>query len=141
MKKEIAELWVKALRSGEYKQARGKLKVVDSSESDTSEVTRYCCLGVLCELYRLQTGRGEWVRGDTDVGPTALTQFKDSSNGEAMMSYGDLIPTVKQWSGCNSFTGEFLEGGMRLYLIDLNDIGKKTFPEIADVIEKHWETL
>lgn len=33
--------WIKALRSGKYKQAKGKLRRANS----------YCCLGVLCNLY------------------------------------------------------------------------------------------
>jgi hypothetical protein len=40
MKKEIAELWIKALESGKYKQIRRQLANKDG----------YCCLGVLCEL-------------------------------------------------------------------------------------------
>jgi len=40
VKKEIADEWVKELRSGKFKQGRGKLKRDDS----------YCCLGVLCEI-------------------------------------------------------------------------------------------
>jgi hypothetical protein len=40
MKKSIAMEWVAALRSGEYKQARGSLQQNDG----------YCCLGVLCEV-------------------------------------------------------------------------------------------
>lgn len=40
MKKEIADKWVTALRSGKYKQGRFTLKKGDT----------YCCLGVLCEI-------------------------------------------------------------------------------------------
>lgn len=41
MKKSIAMKWVKALRSGKYKQGR---KVLKNSEG------KYCCLGVMCEV-------------------------------------------------------------------------------------------
>lgn len=37
--------WVKALRSGEYKQARFRLKTEGG----------FCCLGVLCEVAALRT--------------------------------------------------------------------------------------
>jgi hypothetical protein len=40
MKKEIADKWVEALRSGHYKQTRGRLR----------DTQGYCCLGVLCEI-------------------------------------------------------------------------------------------
>lgn len=42
MKKVLAKKWIKALRSGEYKQ--GKLKLY------TAEDNSYCCLGVLNKL-------------------------------------------------------------------------------------------
>lgn len=42
MKKEIADRWVAALRSGKYKQGKGELH-------DKVNNT-YCCLGVLCEI-------------------------------------------------------------------------------------------
>lgn len=51
MKPEIRDLWVNALLSGEYRRNRHRLKDPDGS---------YCPLGVLCELYRQQTGVGEW---------------------------------------------------------------------------------
>ena len=42
MKKEIADKWIAALRSGEYKQGIGELH-------DTGN-NSYCCLGVLCKV-------------------------------------------------------------------------------------------
>ena len=41
MKKEVAELWVKALRSGDYRQGFGRLRTPEDN---------YCCLGVLCDI-------------------------------------------------------------------------------------------
>jgi hypothetical protein len=41
MKKDIASKWVKALRSGKFKQGRVLLK---------NRNKEYCCLGVLCEI-------------------------------------------------------------------------------------------
>ena len=38
---EARALWVKALRSGEYKQTTGQLRKDDG----------HCCLGVACDLY------------------------------------------------------------------------------------------
>ncbi|HET9285725.1 MAG TPA: hypothetical protein VFR24_27555 [Candidatus Angelobacter sp.] len=42
MKKEWAEKWVKALRSGRYTQARRRLY--------NEKTGGYCCLGVLCRV-------------------------------------------------------------------------------------------
>jgi hypothetical protein len=44
MNPEIKAKWVEALRSGEYRQARRRLRLDDSAGPS------YCCLGVLCEL-------------------------------------------------------------------------------------------
>lgn len=41
MKKKIADRWVRALRSGNYKQGKQSLVLSDGS---------FCCLGVLCDL-------------------------------------------------------------------------------------------
>lgn len=46
MKKEVADKWVEALRSGKYKQTCHGLRAGD----------RFCCLGVLCDI----SGLGEW---------------------------------------------------------------------------------
>jgi hypothetical protein len=40
LKKKLRDKWVKALRSGEYEQAIGRLE----------EAGGYCCLGVLCAV-------------------------------------------------------------------------------------------
>lgn len=40
MDKELKEKWIKALRSGEYKQGKDCLRSNDN----------YCCLGVLCDI-------------------------------------------------------------------------------------------
>lgn len=44
LKKRDKTKWIKALRSGEYKQGRSKLK------ERTGSITRYCCLGVACAV-------------------------------------------------------------------------------------------
>lgn len=41
MNKEVKERWVTALRSGEYRQTKEKLR----------DDKGFCCLGVLCDLY------------------------------------------------------------------------------------------
>ncbi len=46
MNKELLKRWVAALRSGEYTQGTGKLRMFDP----VAECTRYCCLGVLREI-------------------------------------------------------------------------------------------
>lgn len=44
MNKRLKDKWVKALRSGKYKQGKGKLLGPNN---------RFCCLGVLCDVSEL----------------------------------------------------------------------------------------
>lgn len=50
MNKEMVKKWADALVSGEYKQTFGALKKNGC----------YCVLGVLCNLYKKETGKGDW---------------------------------------------------------------------------------
>ena len=45
MEKKKAMKWVKALRSGKFKQIKGSLIALNNDKP-----TGYCCLGVLCEV-------------------------------------------------------------------------------------------
>ena len=53
MKKYIAYL-----RSGKYLQVDGALR----SRSEDDNKLRYCCLGVACNVYRDETGKGKWKK-------------------------------------------------------------------------------
>lgn len=50
-RKQVIKLWIKALRSGEYKQTTQSLR--DSKG--------FCCLGVLCDLAR-KDGGDKWEK-------------------------------------------------------------------------------
>lgn len=114
MKKEIADQWVAALRSGQYTQARGKLRMGGS----------HCCLGVLCELHAATGQGGEWKPGLGGAG--------------AYMGLTASLPgAVEDWAGMQSDNG-FLPGGPPLAA--RNDDGSN-FIELADIIETNWEAL
>ena len=111
MKERIKELWVEALRSGEFIQTEGALKNSDG----------YCCLGVLCELHRRAFGGSKWIKID--------------SNAEAHYCghTGDLPNEVIEWADFPGPEGE--KGSLEETLVTMNDIAKNTFSEIADFIE------
>lgn len=120
MKHDVREIFTAALRSGAFKQGHYRLRSLED---------RFCCLGVLCELYRLETGRGEWVNG------TFIDETGDSSQF--------AIPAgVRAWAGVTyeldlTLTRDEvgLGGGHHLAnAIALNDAGR-SFREIADWIE------
>lgn len=122
MKKEIADLWVAALRSGEYTQGQHRLETIDADGS------RFCCLGVLCQL---AIANGVEVIREVEL--NADLDERASYNGV----YAVPDETVIEWAGMKTRNPSF-DGANNL--VDLNDSGK-TFEEIADVIEQNWSTL
>ena len=61
MDKELKTKWVKALRSGEYKQCKGQLRCSMDATFEGGETHTYCCLGVLaCTLEDDCDWDGSW---------------------------------------------------------------------------------
>jgi len=115
MNETIKTKWVAALRSSEFKQGKNTLKMGDE----------YCCLGVLCELYRREVGGAEWE----------LSQSCETGTVDTFLGKWDKpAEPVRTWA-------EMLEANPEIpafqtSLTELNDTGK-TFSEIADIIEKY----
>jgi hypothetical protein len=141
MKQNIMKQWVKALRSGKYKQGKGTLKQYDSKGN-----AQHCCLGVLCELYNQ-----EMKKSKKKTLPEKIYN-KDFPNGCTKFGnkLDDLPVEVRKWAGMKNSMGEFYTGitwfgdyeveKIRESLADLNDTGRK-FKTIAGIIEKNWEVL
>lgn len=106
MLNENARLWVKALRSGEYKQGKHRLRIGEE----------YCCLGVACDLFQ-KAGGALTVRSGRFY----------TYNNESMV----LPNTVQEWLGLTGRAGQYNKG---YELSHDNDTGK-SFAEIADIIE------
>lgn len=117
MNKDIKKEWVDVLRSGEYEQGTAYLK----------RDGKYCCLGVLCEIYKSKTGNGKWEE-TTSLSNYKIERFVDGDNRDV----SGISGTVQEWSGLNDTLGELPNGEN---LARLNDDGM-SFKEIADVIEK-----
>jgi hypothetical protein len=103
-RRKAYELWLAALESGKYQQARGKLKRISREKTPS-----FCCLGVVCDL-NVKAGGPEWDGRDylnTSAHlPTSLHSFLAITDTEAIT------------------------------LINLNDIRKMSFKEIAAHIRK-----
>lgn len=127
MKKSVAKAWVAALRSGKYRQGKKRLRVAGETRKQDS----FCCLGVLCDVYRTETGKGRWRLGAFEA---------EADAGSAMVT----PDTVMAWAGLGSCNPEVLSQDPSTHgtaLAEFNDRHGKTFAEIADLIEAHWETL
>lgn len=136
MKQNIMKKWVKALRSGKYKQGTGTLK-----QYNRKGQVKYCCLGVLCELYN-QEMKKKKKKTLPETTEDYNSHFVDWSKCTAFGDTAfDLPEEVMKWSGVETSTGYL---GCVLVplpsLSSLNDAGKK-FKTIANIIEKNWENL
>ena len=108
MKENIKNLWVAALRSGNYEQGKEALQ----------DGNCYCCLGVLCmvaEKEGVELVRNSYV---TSKGDLFGVEIGDQDRVE---EWSDLTDTA--------------------HLISMNDDIGNNFNEIADYIEKEWESL
>ena len=111
MNPEIKSKWIEALRSGNYKQGVNALRSKDD---------RYCCLGVLCDLYLKQ--KGGWWSPDSVY----------TIHGEG----GALPSAVITWAGLTN-KNPLLQPNTKLTAIGANDRERRSFAEIADLIEQN----
>lgn len=133
MRKEVMIKWVKALRSGKFKQGQGTLKQFNKQGQ-----AQHCCLGVLCELYNTTMKKNkkktlsEKVCGNDSDFSFGYCRFGGKKE--------DLPKEVKDWAGMRSSLGNFDDPFSQPCLADLNDTGRK-FKTIADIIEKNYDQL
>lgn len=117
MKKTIKDKWVKALRSGKYKQGHCLLKKGNT----------YCCLGVLTDLY-IKAKKKKWTY-DGMANGKKIYIYKSRKD----ISSAYLPKEVQDWAGLKSPDPQ-PKNHCELTL--LNDSRKKTFKQIATIIEK-----
>jgi hypothetical protein len=117
MNPEVKAKWLKALRSGEYKQGRQRLR----------KDNRFCCLGVLCDIYIKDTQRGKW-ENDTFIDVDGARERGILTNG------------VVEWSGLENGNPTLTVYSEALKdldsLTEMNDRGM-SFNEIANFIEQN----
>jgi hypothetical protein len=145
---KIIEQWVKALESGEYKQARNTLQRVspyahaeeDPGFDPANSTVGFCCLGVLCDLAVKAGIIKEEEHGDESL-----------SNGKVIRYGGSesfLPGEVMDWAGLNEhnpivqYEATDVDNGTKYYrsarLADLNDVDGKGFGDIAKAIRENW---
>ena len=122
--------WVAALRSGEYDQGHGALKL--KWRGVKGQRSFYCCLGVLCDLIDPDGWDDNlWTHADADP-----VHNEGYSSSYALLPFS-LVEKV-------GFTqdGQLPEvtdrSGFRMTLAALNDSGDFTFSQIADIVENQF---
>ena len=117
MKKTVMKKWVSALRSGKYKQGEGRLRDSDNN---------FCCLGVLCDLHRRETGKGRWRKGMYFAGDDCHDEITPNA--------------VADWAGLHEQDPILPEDFENQTLALLND-ANVPFEDIAYHIEELWRDL
>jgi hypothetical protein len=122
MYKDKATKLINALRSGRYKQGRGRL---------VNDKNKFCCLGVACDISNTSL---EWERGSYGTWTIGGERYY-------------LPEAIMQEYGFHSRTGVprddrelIINGKSYACLSGANDNGV-SFEEIADYIEQNWEYL
>lgn len=116
MPKKLKAIWLKALRSGKYKRAKGTLY--------DQTTCGFCCLGV---LEHAVTGGVEYIESDNSPRMYPTVNW---------LSENDI--NFNQSCGFNSGYGDckVFYSGRVIRLSELNDSGKLSFKKIADIIDK-----
>jgi hypothetical protein len=113
---EVKSKWLNALRSGKYKQGCQRLRKADD---------RFCCLGVLCDVYQKEKKKNFWTRKPS--------QYDNSFAFKATVldTYTDSYPPEKVvvWATGNK-DNRFWD------LVYMNDNGH-SFTSIAKYIEEN----
>lgn len=89
MKADVLDEVVRRLRSGEYAQGSGYLRVNDPEKGD-----EYCCLGIICEM-AAEAGVVERV----EPGGRHRKAFQYHAPGESRTHASYLPPAVIEWAG------------------------------------------
>lgn len=117
MNAAIKAKWVAALRSGEYEQGTGRLRVANG----------FCCLAVATDLYMKETGLGQWCND------SGYYVFKDK---DGFIEGTELPSAVMIWADLDTAAPYARTPNGQVDLIAANDAGKP-FSEIADIIEAY----
>jgi hypothetical protein len=125
--------WLIALRSGEYNQGRVLLRTEDKEVGTCS----HCCLGVLCEVsgFKFDDTCGYYF--DEVTGRRSSHKFptldEKTENPLVIVTSDEQLEFVKKMQD---------KTGYRIgnqQLASINDSGKFTFSDIADIIEMFFE--
>jgi hypothetical protein len=124
MDPKLKREWVVALRSGDYKQGAGALRIVEHPNTNRY---RYCCLGVLCDIQ----GRRWYKGGGSDYGVSydGFIDFGGSEDARIREALGGEANEL--------MVGE--DEGYHDVVTDLSHMNDNgcTFEEIADYIEQN----
>lgn len=134
MNPEVKKKWLEALRSGKYQKATSRLHYTRPLEGDS-----YCCLGVLCELYRIEhPNEAYWKPSHGDAREHTQSFVVEDNFRE---EYVILPWKIKEWAGLPDsnpevIINEAMDHKPLAYINDSHIKGIYTFEDIAMYIEE-----
>ncbi len=128
-KENIRKRWVAALRSGNYKQGKRRLRVED----------RFCCLGVLCDIVKYDIGL-QWKEHNREGNAVPTAKPNDMTYKIGTSGIGLLPKEVTEYvfelePGEPLPHGDICAGKYARSLAEMNDRGS-SFEEVAQLIEE-----
>lgn len=126
---DVKQKWVSALRSGEWVQGFGELN---------DGLGGYCCLGVLAEVLE----PGVTQEGNQLNGMCSLREY-DEDNPSHFINRNQLQALLAENRELKALADKYREapaladGAVDESLMCLNDDGKYTFDQLADLIDHH----
>jgi hypothetical protein len=126
MNQSVKEQWIQALTSGEYQQTTNYLQ----------REGKYCCLGVLCELYqKAHPDQTEWCNA---LNPDDEMYFRVNTEDGPQRDTKMPPAVVCEWAGLDPSDNMFNNLVAVDTLAKRNDEGA-TFAEIAAYIQTNLE--
>lgn len=124
MTPQLATAWVKALRSGKYKQGKGQLRY----EEDHGIPATHCCLGVLAEVCRTRKPFADFDLSDEALQDSNNVDLTDLGMLEAVgLEPDDQEFLIARNDGC-------------IYKPEDKDPVSWSFKQIANWIERKFIT-
>lgn len=122
------ELWLKALRSGEFLQCREAMRLVDEGGQE-----RFCVLGVLAELVRRECpARFKWKRFGKDAAGNTRYDLRPNSGRPGKRWWR----AIERKLGLRLFSDAMIDYlGESHTIAELNDDLGLEFNQAADLIE------
>jgi len=142
MRKDVAEKWVAALRSGKYEQGTAALCTLIPYMELEETAEQFCCLGVLCEVVRDDPDfLAEYPEYNTEIVEGGAVNYRAYGANHRDTAHEYLPSSVVAWVQMKSNDGAIaIDGDCGLLLSHMNDTGTP-FSEIAELIEAHVEEL
>lgn len=128
LSKEIAKIWLEALRSGDYVQGQDVLAYIPQGDT----ICQYCCLGVLAKQLISEETPLTKLEKDGYFTDLTLENFRQNIDIKEVREF--LLKKVESEDILSSYKPNVLS--MESLFIRFNDDLGMTFHQIADFIEE-----